>query len=338
MTQFTRNLASLCLCCLTGCAARAMDLDHAAPGSAGSGSTDATPTAVVSNDEFDSVWVDEQRLYWLARNGFVSRLQSCLKADCEHTKQTYMESTQQVQSTVADGRVYWTTNLSLFSCAAEGCQSKPTKVGQDPAAGASPLFAHRDYVYWSSDFDIYRCPAQGCGETPEVVALNANAGRLVFDDKRAYWVDDYRRILSVPSDGSEPPKVEASNVPDGDPIDSLAIGAGYLYWAAGERVFRCPNPGCDASTPTLLVTADAHIIELEVDDSTLYWLENHALHSCPLSGCEKSLTLTPPNLPGIIWNGSDVMVPFAIDASNLYWIDRDTPLPKGGQSIRTIPK
>jgi hypothetical protein len=319
-----------------------MDLDHAAPATS-SDPTDSAAAAVpvVSNDSFESVWVDELRLYWVASGGYVSRLQSCLKADCEHTKLTYMQSTKQVQATVADGRVYWTSGSTFFSCPAEGCQGEPTKVGQDPSAGATPIFAHRDYVYWTSDFDIYRCPAQGCGKTPELVALNASANRLVFDDTRAYWLSSLG-ISSVPSDGSEPPQLESARAREGDALESLAIGAGYLYWAAGEGVFRCPIPGCSASAPTRLVTADAPITELQIDGSALYWLEANALHSCPLSGCEASLTLTPPKVAPGVWNGWDTTKPYAIDAANLYWIQGlstpESPLPNRGQSLQKTAK
>jgi len=268
-------------------------------------------------------------------------LQSCIQADCERTKLTYVQSTQKLQATVADGRVYWTSESSFFSCPAGGCQGKPARITQDPAAGVDPIFAHRDYVYWSSDFDLYRCPAAGCAETPELVASNTTSARLVFDEKRAYWIDT-PGISSAPKDGSEPPKLEIAQRPDGDSIDSLAIAADYLYWAAGAHVFRCQLPDCGASPPATRVTAAAPVTELEIDEQTIYWLESDAVHSCPLSGCEESLTLTTPKVTRTTGDPWERVVPFAVDSKNLFWIEGidspESPLPERGQAIRRTAK
>jgi hypothetical protein len=336
MTRFTLGLALVCLYWLTGCGARAVDLDQATPDASAPPDFEAK---VVLNEELNGVWIDGPRLYWLASSGDPWAFQSCLTTDCEHTKLTYMRTVQQVAATVADGHVYWTAGTSFFSCAAEGCQGQPVMMAQDPAAGGKAIFAHRGYVYWSSDFDIYRCSTQGC-ETPEIVASNRAADQLVFDDQRAYWVGALG-ILSVPSDGSEPPKLLTPQLRNGDWIKSLAVGGEYLYWSAGKQVFRCALASCNASAPTPLVTADAPITDLKVDGSAMYWLEADAIHSCPLTGCEQSIALTPPKVARLHSLGNASR--FAIDANYVYWLEvgDDTrglpPLPEG-KSIRRTAK
>ena len=158
MSRFAARLASLCFYCLIGCGTRALALDHAAP--AESATTDAEDP-FVSTGSVSGVWIDEQRLYWLASESSLS-VQSCRTPDCERTTLSYARSQQLVSVAVADGRVYWTSGSSLFSCTAEGCQGKPLRLAEDPAVYGRAIFARRDYIYWSSDFDIYRCPAQGC--------------------------------------------------------------------------------------------------------------------------------------------------------------------------------
>jgi len=317
MTRLSLSLGSLGFCWLTGCAGRAVDLDHAAPASSALPSSDPF---VAPTDESSGVWVDDQRLYWLSGFG---RVQSCLKLDCEHTRRTYAQLNQgPITATVGGGHVYWTSSqLTIFSCPVEGCAAEPVTVVRDPAF-RNTLFADRGYVYWSSDFDIYRCPASGCATTPEVVAQSVHADYLVFDDTRAYWSG-----FSAPSDGSEPPQNLTAPVPvEGAPLgkaappapmQSLAVGAGYLYWTTGNQVFRCPTASCNAAPPTLLVTGEAPITSLKLDDSAMYWLETDSIHSCPLFGCEQSRALTPAK---VTHEGIE-SARYAIDASYLYWLE-----------------
>jgi hypothetical protein len=342
MIYRSRLATLLCFCYLTGCTGRALDLDNAAPESAG---------AVLPKEAVGAVWVDDQRLYWLTppeerrsdtdtllESGARVDLHSCLKLDCEHTRVTYMRGVNStITVAVAGGHVYWLYSRSVIhSCPAEGCAAEPVLVTLDPALfSRNTIFAHREYVYWSSDFDLCRCTASGCPATPEVVARSASTGYLVFDDARAYWPAE-AGIFSAPSDGSEPPQMVielpgASDPPgEGAPSDrvrGLAVGDGYLYWTTGKQVFRCPVADCSAAGPTLLTTADADITGLKIDGSAMYWLESGAVHSCPLSGCAKSSALTPPKV-GQLRSGFQ-SASYAVDATDIYWLEApdvaDTP-------------
>jgi len=246
-------------------------------------------------------------------------LQSCLTTDCERTTLSYAKNEALgLAVAVADGRVYWTSDSSFFSCAAEGCQGGLRTITADAAVAGRPIFAYRGHVYWFSDFDIYRCPAQGCGETPEVVAANVTRSQLTFDEDRVYWADFERGIVSVPSDGSEPPKL----VIDALLVGNVAVRDGYLYWTAGagQQVFRCQIANC-ASTGALLVTTDARITDLDVDGSAMYWLEASAIHTCSLPGCERSSVLTPPTVADPEYSSLSPSAGFALDASYLYWLE-----------------
>jgi len=308
------SLALLCLGAQIGCSAHAMDLDHAAappPVRA----TGADP-AVDSEQEFEGVWVDDRRLYWLTS---FSSFQSCLKADCEPTMLTYVTSDarQAPLSVAVSEHVYWTLDSTVVtSCAPEGCGSEPVTVTKDHSL--QRFFGHRDYLYWSSDLDLYRCPARGCSDTPEVVALGATPYQLIFDDDRAYWIDS-AGILSAPIDGSQPSKLLIAWARDGSSMQSLAIGADYLYWAIDERVLRCPIASCNATVPTLLATGGAPVTDLKIDGQTLFWLEGDLIHSCLLPGCERSTVLIPQKVaPG----GRSR---YAVDASDVYWLEGMDP-------------
>jgi len=328
--RLSLSLISLCLSCLSclgclgGCAGRAVDLDRAAPLSSAGAESD--PDLVSSPGNVQSVWVDEQRLYWVAVADYDvrdNRFQSCLKTDCKHTTLSYAKAGAALDlATVAGGHVYWTTYGNfIYSCASEGCGARPVTVAQDPAR-PDPLFAYRGYAYWPSEFDIYRCPVSGCAATPEVVALGANSAgsRLVFDEARVYWMTRVG-FMSAPLDGSEPPRLVLQFASDERAL--RAAGRGYLYWTVGKQVFRCAIASCDTSPPSLLATADVEIRELEIDDSSLYWLANGRIQSCPLAGCEHSLALTPAKVwpPGGLGYNVENAPPFAIDASHVYWIE-----------------
>jgi hypothetical protein len=266
-------------------------------------------------------------LYWFTDEGLIS-YQSCLKLDCEPTTLTYATLVTYPSTFAVDGRqVYWTSGSgTLYSCPAEGCAAEPVLVTLDPALRLrDTIFAQREYVYWSSDVDLYRCPASGCGATPEVVAPSAGSDELVFDETRAFWLAE-SSIFSVASDGSGPRQIviglaQGTELPgEGAPPDQpqgLAVGGGYLYWATGKQVFRCPVANCSAAGPTLLATGDAAISALKIDSTAMYWLEADSIHSCPLAGCEQSSVLTPAKLVHRLPESRR----YAMDATDLYWLE-----------------
>ncbi|MEI9938086.1 MAG: hypothetical protein WDO69_12775 [Pseudomonadota bacterium] len=309
------GLVALCFCGLTACTGRALDLDQEAPPSPAE--VDSDPGLPASLGGVRGVWVDDQRLYWLA----AVRLQSCLKADCKHTTLTYPTQANVGDAVVGGGHVYWWWNpagqafdSTAFACPAEGCSTDPVTIVQEGSVSDVAPFAYQGYFYWSSAVDLYRCPASGCAATPEVVASGARAYSLVFDEAHAYWLDWAGGLSSAPVDGSEPPKLLIPLAEQG----ALAVGGGYLYWTARKQVFRCAIASCDATPPTLLATDDSEISDLEIDDTAMYWVTANSIHSCPLSGCEQSQVLTPPRVPDLYdWNKRS----FALDGSDIYWID-----------------
>jgi len=340
MTRRGLKLVSLLLCCLTGCAGHTVDLDRTAPASSAPTSSDPS---VFAEEGLAGVWVDEQRLYWLT---YFGTFQSCLKADCEHTRVTYAKGSheQAVPVAVANGHVYWALDLArVFSCPAEGCGGEPVKVVRDPGLRAH-IYANQDHVYWSSDVDIYRCAASGCGPTPEVVVSGAIAGQLAFDETHAYWVSTggiTGGIMRARADGSQPPEpVVDWEQPDG--LRSIAVGGGYLYWVSGAHVFRCPTANCNASATTLLVTTDGAIYDvtaLMVDASAMYWQKASTGYTCPLEGCEQPAALTPSRVPSTPLGVNDA-ASFAVDATDVYWLDegdRQPGLPPLAKAIRKTP-
>src|SRR6185369_1071389 len=265
------DFRTLLLCGLTACGGHTVDLDGAGANSA---SPQGNEPPVVSNTLINGVWVDDQRLFWLAGSGEeYGTFESCLKGDCEHTRQRYVAGIQWASdAAVGDGYVYWTRLEAILSCDVNGCSGKPTTVVQ--GSGHQRIFANRGYVYWPAEPDLYRCRSNGCSAIPEVVAINTHSvTKLAFAETHAYWVDSAgTSILAAPADGSELPKLVIELPPESAAIAALAARNGYLYWTVSEQLFKCSIAACSVSTATLLTVAEAPIQDLKADDSGLFWL------------------------------------------------------------------
>ena len=313
----------LFLCGLAACNEQTLDLDRTAPASS---SPQGSEAPLVADARFLGVWVDDQRVFWIsAIDAFNGNLESCLKEDCAHTRLRYSTNLQSASiASVAAGHSYWVTPEGvILSCAANGCDGKPTRMAQDPGLG-NRLFANQDYVYWASDLDLYRCQASGCAATPEVVATNTpSADYLTFDANRVYWIDPINSaISSAPADGSELPK-RLVELPAGSAqTASLAIGNEHLYWTVGGQVLGCQIATCSAASATLLAVANTVIEDLKVDDAALYFLEGGTIHSCSLAGCEQSSPVNPAGsrVGQGIWSGRRTH--FALDANYVYWLEK----------------
>jgi hypothetical protein len=342
VTHHNLSLVSLCLCYVAGCAGRDVDLDHRAPASSAPMGSDQA--VVFAEEGLAGVWVDDRRLYWLTRFG---TFQSCVKTDCEQTRLSYAKGNheQAVAIAIANGHVYWTLDLlSVFSCAAEGCETEPAMVVKDPGLRAQ-IYAHQDHVYWSSDVDFYRCPASGCAATPEIAVSDAIPYLPVFDDARVYWHSG-AAIMSAPADGSGLPEL----VFEWDPslkwgIGDLSVAGGFLYWRSDRHAFRCAIASCNTSAPTLLVTWDLPVYNLTIDASAIYWrggvTDNRpadTIYTCPLERCEQPTALTPPRLATPV--GVKESSTFAIDATEVYWLDLgdDQWLSRRAKTIRKTAK
>jgi hypothetical protein len=302
---------------LAACSSRIVELDHTSPADP----RISDDSSLLSDRGFLGVWVDERRLYWLLGDW---TFQSCLKEDCAHTQQTYTTNNKTPINPAVDANyVYWNaeTSTELLSCSVEGCEPKPSSVTRDPDSLYS-IYAHDGYVYWSSEFDIYRCRASGCTGAPEVVATGSTASSMVFDEKRAYWIDTgSAQIMSAPVNGSEPsPKVFA---PPLGVSSSLAVGDGYLYSSLIHGIYRCLVADCH--NPTLMIMNGAFITSIKLDGSTLYWLETSSFYSCQLPDCAQPTLVTPKNVAPA--DSRREAPRFAMDATDIYWIearDRDS--------------
>jgi hypothetical protein len=344
----------LVLSSVPACGGHSVDLDQTA--------SDGTPTTFTSTPSGDEVislpeaistlWVDQSRFYWLTSSSSASKLQGCLKADCDHTIVTYA-SPGEIGGIVGigGGHVYWLSHFTIKSCPGAGCDGAPTQVVEDPAAFDSALSVDGDYVYWSSSLDIYRCRYSGCDSTPELVAAQELASsKLSFQGSTAYWADDYAApgdpglILSSPSDGSAP----ASTVLQANAND-LATDASNIYWAestdlgvAGQyspvfTVSSCPLVGCDSAAPTKLATIENSMSNFQVEGTSMYWLETQAgvpntssVHSCPLTGCGSSSK--------VFASGAELT--FAVDDDFVYWVTPDNGQKAyvGSKHIHRTPK
>jgi hypothetical protein len=325
-------LAALACASLQGCGGRSVDLDRSTPSDAGMTSMPSSDTIVLP-EEMWTLAIDDTRVYWTTSS---SKLQSCLKEDCEHTVITYAE--QAGNPAVAGGHVYWKPFEQpgvIASCPSAGCSGTPVRVVQDPSLAA--ISADGDYVYWVSALDIYRCLYTGCGQVPELVAARETPlWPLVFSATDAYWITretprgDPTVIRHAPKDGSALPTTLTTAM-----SITLAIAGSSMYWLdyGSGALSTCPLAGCDP-TPATLATDIGSSVGLVVEGSTAYWVPNtqkdeeRFVRSCPTAGCgENALTLT---LTGV--------VSFAVDDQFLYWTEADPHHLASGKNIHRTPK
>jgi len=345
-----------------GCGGETLDLgraveppEYARPDRSDSDAASNGPTWVATHQYGgDALLLDETRVYWstsgaapqpdannstcwTCEESFV--LRSCAKSDCAGTLVTYWRSpSYQVQIGVNRTGIYWTetkhlqSTSAILTCPIAGCVGRPAIVIFDIFSSA--LVVDDSYVYWlSPDATLLKCDVNGCGQTPTFLARTNNArvdwpGVLAATTTNLYWIETTNgtsAIMTLPKDGSEPPRVIADGLHQ---PQSLAVDAQNVYFTEGYSfgtVKSCPLVGC-VGEPTVIASAQRYPALLAVAEDRAYWFtstrgppyfwrgESGALAQlvgCPISGCGPNPTVLVGDEVGPHGIG--------VDATHVYW-------------------
>jgi hypothetical protein len=246
----------------------------------------------------------------------------------------------QVRIGVNHTGIYWTeTKLgqgiaAILTCPIAGCVGRPAIVVSDIASWA--MVVDDSFVYWLSiDSMLLKCGIDGCGQNPTVVARADNArvagpGLLAASATHLYWAATTSgtnltgAIMTVPKDGSEPPRVIA----DGLHLpQSLAVDTRNIYWTESYSfgtVKTCPLEGC-VGEPTVLASNQRYPALLGVAGDRAYWftstqgspsfwqgwMDGAQLVTCPITGCG-------PN-PTVLVGEEASPHGIGVDATHVYW-------------------
>ena len=188
----------------------------------------------------------------------------------------------------------------------------------------------------------------GCAGPPEVFVTNSFAKAMVFDETRAYWTDT-TRIMRAPLYAETPqslvePPTSVFEPSSGDAaVLSIAVGGGYVYWSAHSQIFRCPTSDCGTSRMLIFTAENQLITSIELDGGHLYWTEGELIRSCALPECSRPTPIAPARVAAVEYLRESAR--FAIDASDVYWLEARAGLDAGpnsptlaGQAIRRTPR
>jgi len=337
----------------------------------GNGMSDVPTWVATHQYGGDALLLDETRVYW-STSGAAPRaapqedfatcwtceesfvLRSCVKSDCARTLVTYWRSpTFRVQVGVNRTGIYWTeTKLgqgiaAILTCPIAGCIGRPAIVISGVSSWA--LVVDDSYVYWlSTNSVLFKCDVNGCNQNPTIVGRAFNAGGtapgvLAASATNLYWIDMTTgtsltgAIMTIPKDGSEPPRVIADGL---HRPQSLAVDAENVYFTESYSfgtVKRCPLAGC-VGEPTVIASAQRYPTLLGVSGDRAYWFtfsngpptfsqgESGAfaqLVGCPISGCG-------PN-PTVLMGDDTGPRGVGVDATHVYWTryGKSVPGPNG---------
>ena len=153
------------------------------------------------------------------------------------------------------------------------------RMGDEPKGAYTPFLLHDGHVYWNRDPD-YRDPGKGgpalwrrrlvAGSPVERLAPTRDHHLpLAIADGRLFYRDG-RELLSVPLDGSTPPRAHVRDA--GLHAQNVVVAHGCLYWGSESGILRARVAG--AGQPELIVDeADYRGGPIASDDQSLYWLD-----------------------------------------------------------------
>ena len=154
------------------------------------------------------------------------------------------------------------------------------RLGDEPKGAYTPFLVHDGYVYWNRDPD-YRDPGKGgpalwrrrlVADSPveRLAPTHDHHLPLAIADGRLFYRDG-REILSVPLDGSAPPRSQVKDT--GLRPQNLVVAQGCLYWGSERGILRVGVAG--AGQPELIVDeANYRGGPLASDSQSLYWLDH----------------------------------------------------------------
>jgi hypothetical protein len=172
--------------------------------------------------------------------------------------------------------LYWSTEFPSAVWAADigSPQAHPTKVADKVDDPSSPdrsvgVTADTTHVYWTDAGKVLRLPVGKLGDATavETFATASNAGDVVLDADRVYWISD-AGVSSKHRDGSGLLTLPSTGAESGR---ALLLDGDYVYWTtASGRILRGQKGG-GMSTVTVVAQGTPGAFMLAADCGAIYW-------------------------------------------------------------------
>ncbi len=180
------------------------------------------------------------------------------------------------------------------------------------------------------------------GGTPTTLALiHYGAGGIAVGSTSVYFADT-GHATSIPAGGLDAGAVEAVPLQGGTTTTfaanittpMIAANSSNLYWSEPPATFVSEPLGGGAATTFATLGTDYSVSAFAVDDASAFWVSaeygNHiSILSTPLGG---GTTVTLADAPCIDMNA------FAIDATNVYWVEGAPNCANGPTAILQMSK
>jgi hypothetical protein len=300
----------------------------------------------------DAIAVDDENVYWtnFGHDTYVGggmdpvltpsgdgALMKCAKTGCGGTPTVLVGDivpNEEIfiggatgELTLTGGGVYFELDANgaewIESCTTGGCGESPSLAFGATEALLFGLTSDATNLYWVEEKDgsetTYACVAASCNGATSIWAASPALGvvDIAVDESNIYWaIEDEDStnagirglVMACPKVGCSAPTILAVTAPYD--AQTLALDDTNVYFGGQGGIASCAKTGC--SIPTAI--AGDTVTQITSDGTTLYWLSMSntaiSIDSCPTAGCNGSPTVV--TTPG---------GPFAIDATNIYWLN-----------------
>ncbi|MBI5533348.1 MAG: hypothetical protein HY898_11565 [Deltaproteobacteria bacterium] len=227
---------------------------------------------------------------------------------------------------VTDGtRVYWTTAVSVMSCAVGGCEKQPTTLA---TAQAMPMgiAVSGQYLYWTSTIggQVMACDVEACNLSPSTLVEQQGAPRGIGAGASAlFWANSSTgQVMACANGLSCTPKGVA--VTQNKPWATATVGTVALWINQGTSAAQSDGEviNCDYATdstciPKVVASGQPMPVAIAVDASRVYWANQGAGTD---TGQVLSHAIAPDATPPTVLADNQASpASLALDSTRVYW-------------------
>lgn len=205
------------------------------------------PTVIASNiGKPMGIAIGGDTLYWMAppvdTSSKVAQVLKCPLSGCTGVPEKLFQFTVENRAVgvhVSGDTVYYAAWPQLGSCAAAGCDDKPTAFTRMPALGVD---RNADSLFVARNTGIISCSLDGCKDE-KALTTDVNSLSLALDATHVYFTSyDYLNV------------------------DSTIV----------PGILRCPLAGCGADKPETIKGGDIAPFDVAVNDTRLFYTDTDA--------------------------------------------------------------